>query len=582
MAEFDSPHRRQGVLDRCSAVEAIFRRFAREERMPGVSFGVLVNDELVYADGLGTLNIAHEHRPTADSVFRIASMTKSFTAAAVLILRDAGRLRLDEAAERYVPELATLQYPSSDSPAVTVRDLLTMSAGWPQDDPWGDRQLHRTDAAMSEIYAEGASFSNPPGVSFEYSNLGYMILGRVISVVSGEGAMQFITRNLLEPLEMTSTLWACDEASGNEVAQGYRWEDDVWREEQRMANGGDVAAFAGLYSTVRDLSCWVGLFQSAWPARDAAETGPLSRASLREMQRIWQTVEPSLAFDRHGTAEMVTGGYGYGLSMGHNGSYRTAGHGGGLPGYGSHMRWAPDHGIGVVALANVTYANVHDACDEAIDKLVEATGVTTRTTFPSQSLARYFADVCRLMNGWQETLASALFADNFFLDFDTTHWRARLEKLSERHGRFETSGAIEAENWLRGRATLPAERGWCEVWITLSPTLPPKVQTLKIRSVLPPPATLSEAASALAEFTAKPRRAALDKLLARGADRDDVWRQLNLMHLSYGRCHLQHACAGDGVSQATFELRAGSRKLRLKLAANASGKLVSVSFEPTR
>ena len=132
-------------------------------------------------------------------------MTKSFTAAAVLLLRDEGTLRLDDPAEEYVPQLTGLPLPSADSARPTVRNLLQMNAGWPQDDPWADRQLYLDDAAIDAITTTGLSYSNPPGTRFEYSNFGYILLGRVIQAASGIPAMQFITERLLEPLGMQET-----------------------------------------------------------------------------------------------------------------------------------------------------------------------------------------------------------------------------------------------------------------------------------------------------------------------------------------------------------------------------------------
>ena len=138
--------------------------------MPGVVFGVVVDTQLVFSDSFGT-RVAGDVLPIDEhTVYRIASMTKSFTAAAILSLRDSGQLRLDDQISSWVPELEGLIYPSTDANEITIRELLTMSVGWPQDDPWADRQLYRDDASMSGLYRHGVTFSNPPGTTFEYSN----------------------------------------------------------------------------------------------------------------------------------------------------------------------------------------------------------------------------------------------------------------------------------------------------------------------------------------------------------------------------------------------------------------------------
>ncbi len=112
---------------------------------PGVAWGLVADGALAASGGAGAVRVRPDGTPAgpvpdADSVFRIASMTKSFTATAVLALRDDGRLGLDEPVTAHVPELADVRLPTADSPVLTVRHLLTMSGGLPTDDPWGDRQ----------------------------------------------------------------------------------------------------------------------------------------------------------------------------------------------------------------------------------------------------------------------------------------------------------------------------------------------------------------------------------------------------------------------------------------------------------
>ena len=122
---------------------------------------------------------------TPDTLFRIASMSKAFTALAILKLRDEGRLRLDALAEDYVPELRNWRYPTSDSPRIRVRDLLSHVAGFVTDDPWGDRQQVLTEAEFTRMLRDGVPFTRAPDTAFEYSNFGYALLGRIITNVSG-------------------------------------------------------------------------------------------------------------------------------------------------------------------------------------------------------------------------------------------------------------------------------------------------------------------------------------------------------------------------------------------------------------
>jgi len=151
---------------------------------PGLVYGVVAGGSLVHARGLGERRLGGP-APDAGTVFRIASMTKSFTAAAVLALRDDGALALDDPAEDYVPALRGLRPATADSPRISVRHLLTMTAGLPTDDPWGDRQQGMPHAEFAEFLAGGVRFAWAPGTRFDYANLGYAILGAVVAAASG-------------------------------------------------------------------------------------------------------------------------------------------------------------------------------------------------------------------------------------------------------------------------------------------------------------------------------------------------------------------------------------------------------------
>ena len=170
--------------------------FARTVHAPGATWGIIVDGALVHTGAAGVRDVASQAPVDADTVFRIASMTKSFTAMAILKLRDEGKLSLDDPAERYVPELKTLHYPTSDSPRITVRHLLTHSEGFPEDNPWGDQQLAVTDAEMNALMRAGIPFSTAPGTAYEYSNYGFAILGRIVANVSGMPYTRYLTERV--------------------------------------------------------------------------------------------------------------------------------------------------------------------------------------------------------------------------------------------------------------------------------------------------------------------------------------------------------------------------------------------------
>uniref|UniRef100_UPI0035AF3374 serine hydrolase domain-containing protein n=1 Tax=Rhizorhabdus sp. TaxID=1968843 RepID=UPI0035AF3374 len=188
-------------------VDAIFSRWALDTHVPGMAYGVVADGRLVHFGGLGVQSIDGRKPVDRQTLFRIASMSKAFTALAILKLRDEGRLLLDRPAETYVPELRGWTYPTSDARRLTVRDLLNHSAGFVDDNPWGDRQQSLPEADFTAMLRAGVPFSRVPGSAMEYSNFGYATLGRIVSNVSGKRYQDYIGDTLLRPLGMTSTTY---------------------------------------------------------------------------------------------------------------------------------------------------------------------------------------------------------------------------------------------------------------------------------------------------------------------------------------------------------------------------------------
>ena len=132
----------------------------------------------------------------------------------------------------WVPELAATQAGrTADSPPITIASLLTMSAGLPTDDPWGDRQQDLPLDRFAALLREPLPAAWPPDTRFEYSNLGYGILGRVITNSSGVEYKDFVRDRLLDPLGMTATAYLEEEIPSDRLARGYVRRDDAWQEE---------------------------------------------------------------------------------------------------------------------------------------------------------------------------------------------------------------------------------------------------------------------------------------------------------------------------------------------------------------
>jgi CubicO group peptidase (beta-lactamase class C family) len=261
---------------------------------------------------------------------------------------------------------------------------------------------------------------------------------------------------------------------------GYRVTDWAWEEELPPLPDGDWAPMAGLWSTVNDLAKWIAFFLDAFPARDDPDPGPLRRSSRREMQhvhRAWRSTYNA------GTGRLEAGGYGFGLTVIHDLRFgHIVAHAGGLPGFGSHMRWLPDRGVGVVALANRTYAPMTLATIETLELLDNRGALPLPAPTPtSHALITASAGLGILLNAWDDERANALFADNVFLDENRETRRQQASMLRAACGELRVS-SIEAESSTRATVTYVGDLGCVQVKIMLSPQREARIQQYSVAS----------------------------------------------------------------------------------------------------
>jgi CubicO group peptidase (beta-lactamase class C family) len=469
------------LMSAMPAVDKLITDFAQREHIPGAAWGVIIDGKLAHVGVTGFRDLATKSPVDSGSVFRIASMTKSFTAMAILKLRDEGKLSLDDPAEKYIPELAGLKYPTTDSPKITIRHLMSHAEGFPEDNPWGDQQLARTDDEMSRMMRAGIPFSNAPGIAYEYSNYGFAMLGRIVTKVSGQPYADYVAANIFRPLGMRSTTLSPTAVPANRLAHGYRWEDDQWKEEPQLPDGA-FGAMGGMLTSLNDLGLYVSALLGAWPPRDGAETGPIRRSSLREMQQVWRPAPTTVRRDAAGNTVLNSGGYGFGLRVSTSCLFsHIVAHSGGLPGFGSQMRWLPEHGVGIIAFGNRTYSGWGGPFDQALAILAQTGALQPRMAEPSPDLVKMRETVTRLVMAWDDNLARTIAADNLFLDRSIDRRAREVAALRERVGACSIgSGFGYVENALRGQWIIPCERGGVRASITLAPVLPVKVQHMEL------------------------------------------------------------------------------------------------------
>jgi CubicO group peptidase (beta-lactamase class C family) len=480
---FADPGRFEKIKAALPVIDRIFEDHFKSGHFPGMSYAVIVDGKMVHANAFGIADVKVMTPATPQTGFRIASMSKSFTALSILKLRDAGKLSLSDPVSKYIPEMAKVKSYSQDAPTVTIENLLTMSAGFPEDNPWGDRQLADTDEELLALIRQGISFSNVPGVEFEYSNLGFGMLGRIINVVSGQPYQQYINENILKPLGMNDSKWEFTEVAKDKFAPGYRWEDEQWKEEP-ILHDGIFGAMGGLICSSEDFAKYVAFHLDAWPARDEEESPVAKRSTVREMhqlQRLGGFFPNAKNFSNEPCPAMS--GYGYGLAYRKDCSGLVSiRHGGGLPGYGSEWRFYPELGIGIVSLSNLTYGGMGVANFKALDTLISIARLKPRQIPISRILAERKKEIMDVVTTWPQEKLN-IFAENFFLDESVESRKKSAAAIFAQAGNMIGVGELMPENQLRGSFVMEGDKKNISVFFTLTPEATPLIQQLDLELV---------------------------------------------------------------------------------------------------
>jgi CubicO group peptidase (beta-lactamase class C family) len=324
-------------------LERRIRREQRDKRLPSIAAAVVRDGELVWESAVGASDVDEQRDATAGTQYRVGSITKTFTAAAIMQLRDAGKLDLEDTLDRHVDGAA-------HSP--TLRRLLSHTSGLQRethDEAWLTARFADVPELLETLdRAEGVL---PPGERFHYSNLAFALLGIVVERVSGEPYAQYVERNLLQPLglERMSFQPQGDAATGY-LVQPYS--DGAWAEAP-VATGAWIAA-GQMWGTVRDLCRW------AWFLAEPDER-VLRRETVEEMRTLQSMADH----------ERWTGGYGLGLMLVRDGDRILAGHGGSMPGFIAGVYVSPADKVGAAALTNSSSAALEAVTTKLVAETVE-------------------------------------------------------------------------------------------------------------------------------------------------------------------------------------------------------------------
>ncbi|HYF48721.1 MAG TPA: serine hydrolase domain-containing protein [Planctomycetota bacterium] len=310
--------------------------------LPGLSIGIVHDQELIWAKGFGVADREKKTPATPQTLYRIASNTKVFTAMAIMQLRDAGKLGLDDPVQKHLPWFKLRKFYPGARP-ITIRHLLTHTAGLPREATgvyFADGNFPTLEQVQEGLAKQDAVLL--PETKWKYSNLGLGLAGAIVATVSGERYEDYVRRHVLEPLGMTQTLVEAPDPKNPRLATGYGRRLPPGRREPNMFTDMKGIAGAGnMSSTVEDMARFCMLQFRSGPAGGAQI---LSGDTLKEMQRVHWMHDWKI-------------GWGLGFKVIRQNERTYFAHGGWVSGYRTQFQCDPETKMAAVVLTNADDGN---------------------------------------------------------------------------------------------------------------------------------------------------------------------------------------------------------------------------------
>ena len=335
----DTPELRQAIerIDTMTALELA------KENIGSVTIGVVSGAELVWTKSYGFADMEKKVMATKDSVYRIGSITKQFTALMLLQLAEKGTVRRSDPVEKYLPEVSQLQGRFSGAPPITLAQLATMTSGLAREPEDLPTYLKGPVSQWEEVMISAlprTKYDFEPDTRYQYSNIGYAILGAALSRATGEPFMDYVKERMFDPLGMTHTAFEPNPQIQKYITKGYyvtnSGEVDAETPAKQHAGRGYKVPNGAMYTTVGDLAKFVSFELGEGPE------SVLSKKALREN------------FSRVNSATgNLTSGYGIGFRLSRHGNLVVYGHGGGVSGYSASALFDRVSKTGIIVLRNV-------------------------------------------------------------------------------------------------------------------------------------------------------------------------------------------------------------------------------------
>ena len=352
--------------------------------VPGLAVAVVRGGETIWAAGYGAADLATGAPVTPETRFRLGSVSKLFTATAVMILRDDGKLRLEDSVTKHLPWF-DVKNPFPGHPVVTIEQLLTHTSGLPREAPfpyWTTHDFPTREAVRAAL--PQLSLVSYPGEAYRYSNLGVSLLGEVVASASGESWGSFVDRRILRPLGMSASQADPAAADFASFARAYlRKRPDGSRGESIHYETRAISPAASVVSTAADLAKFAAFHLAASAKEEApnAPLAPLSSATRREMQRA-RFVYGSWS-----------GGRGLGFAVTRKDDRTAIAHGGWIGGHRTDFVLDPARDLAVVAITNADDASPSLFSRKVLDlvggAITRASAKPPETKLPDPAWSRY-------------------------------------------------------------------------------------------------------------------------------------------------------------------------------------------------
>ena len=348
----------------CRQIDAMVSGEFRRSPMGSLTVGVVSGDKLVWTKSYGNAEAKISLTANQDTVYRVGSITKMFTATMLEQLVEAGKVKLSDPVEKYFPEINTVPKKYKDAPPITLLQLATHTSGLSREPDHTATYVTGEPEAWKESLIAAlphVHYESEPGKRYSYSNIGYAVLGAALEQAAGQPYLEYLPQHIFIPLGMTHTSLVLTPEVQSHLAKGFQMnlvgslssaESDL---ENRTGRGYKVPNGA-IYTTVGDMAKFASFLMGKGPADVLAPSGLLRYQN--------QYVVP--------TGEPAVGGYGLGIMFIREGRYIAAGHNGAVNGFSAALYMNREAGVAVMVLSSAIgkgAVNVDELALRALDAL---------------------------------------------------------------------------------------------------------------------------------------------------------------------------------------------------------------------